>query len=449
MGSLAIFVLSLLAVAIAQQENDYVFDKFNISLSPARAEAVIGSSADFTMVYVLSGRDSTGKSINSNKYLDLTKITPVWTELNTTNFSRWGACYAQAQADARTSIWVYGGVVDKQYNESNSTFLSVNLGTNPLTFTALKDVPAAFKLPTTNVSCVAAADNNKFYVLFGETSAEESDILGDDLELCSSVIGVYDKTTTNWTLLNTTGAPSGRIGANALLYVDNVGKSYIVVFGGGCDTEEFNDVYRLDLTTNIWAKDTATGTIPARSYASAFIQMDTLFVSGGISKSGTVFGDAWTYNLVGDTKTWTMVNTTSSLPSPRYQASVIDLQNRGAIIGGQSHFDDVLGDVVQQVVEKACLPNGCEQCTNTIGCGYCSQNNKCIAGTMDIPFVFSSCNVSSNYITDLDSCPQIFPSYGIALLVIGGVVLVGIIIFAIMKVRGGVDSDKEGYERIR
>jgi hypothetical protein len=445
MGSLAIFVaLSLLVAATAQPApvDSYIFDKFDLPLTPARAEAIVGSTSDYSLLFVLSGRDASGKSVNSSAYVDLTKSPLNWTYLGA-SFSRWGACSSQAVDDARTSIWVYGGVPDVHHNNTAlGLIIGIPVDTNnvpTLTFTPIADPPVASKLSTRNVSCVAAADNSKFYVLFGD-NLEDDEVLGDDAAGCSSVIAVYDPKT-NWTVLNTTGqVPTARTGANTLIYGNT-----IVLFGGGCDNDE-SDVYRLDLTSNVWTKDTPTGTIPARSWASAFIQQDSLIVFGGYSRTLGVHQDAWIYDLV--KKTWTMVNTTSTLPTARYQSSVVSLQNRGVIVGGQSHFDDILDDVVQVVVEQACLTRGCEECTNTDGCGYCIQNGKCVAGSLNNPFVFSSCNVTTQYITDLDSCPQIFPSYGIALLVIGGVVVVGIIIFAIMKVRGGAD-DKEGYERIR
>jgi len=288
---------------------------------------------------------------------------------------------------------------------------------------------------------VASADNTQFFVLFGEDNAD-NDFNWDDDAGCTSTFAVFAPAK-NWTLMNTTGTiPEGRSGASALLY-----RNSIVVYGGSC-TQDSSDIYRLDLDKSPpnWAKDTSTGRIPpGRSFTSAFIQSDTLFIFGGVTRAGVTLPDAYMYDL--QNNVWSQANTTSPLPTERSHAATVSLQNRGFIYGGQRQgYSEVLGDAYQLVVEKACLTRGCEDCTSTDGCGWCLGNSRCVAGA-DAAFVFSTCNVTANYITEIDSCPQIFPSYGIALLVIGGVVVVGIIIFAIMKVRGGTD-EKEGYERI-
>jgi len=228
----------------------------------------------------------------------------------------------------------------------------------------------------------------------------------------------------------------GSVGSSAFFYGNS-----IVVFGGMCGEEYFGDVYRLNLDTNTWAKDNATNTPSGRGYASAFINLDTLFVYGGRTSAGAE-KDAFSYDLVN--KVWAPLNTTSTHPDARDSSSTVGLVNRAFVFGGQNAgvFHD---DAFQLVAENVCLTRGCEDCTGTDGCGWCAASSKCIAGDSNA-YVVTTCNVTSQFITDLDSCPQVFPSYGIALLVIGGVVVVGIIIFAIMKVRGG--DDRDGYEKI-
>jgi len=44
----------------------------------------------------------------------------------------------------------------------------------------------------------------------------------------------------------------------------------------------------------------------------------------------------------------------------------------------------------------------------------------------------------------LEHCPELFPSWAIALIVIGGVVIIGVIVFGIMKLRG----TKSGYDPV-
>jgi hypothetical protein len=253
---------------------------------------------------------------------------------------------------------------------------------------------------------------------------------------CSAVVNVYDAAGKKWAPLTTTGTVPGSIGSSAILYGNS-----IVVFGGMCGEDYFGDVYRLNLDTNVWAKDNATNTPSGRGYASAFINLDTLFVFGGSTSAGAV-KDAFSYDLVN--KVWAPLNTTSVHPDARYASSTVSLVNRAFVFGGQN-TNIFLDDAFQLVAENVCLNRGCEDCTGTDGCGWCSTSAKCIAGDA-AAYVATTCNATSTFITDLDSCPQVFPSYGIALLVIGGVVVVGIIIFAIMKVRGG--DDRDGYEKI-
>jgi len=199
-------------------------------------------------------------------------------------------------------------------------------------------------------------------------------------------------------------------------------------------------------------KDTpGTPLPPPRSNAAVFVLGDYMYVFGGMSSNGAALGDGYVYNL--KQFNWTMITPQPKYPNARYGAIAVPLLNRGLLYGGENngiYFDDIN----QLVSEVTCFNYGCEDCTTTAtGCGWCNVNNeaayRCIAGDANVPFVPSSCNStnSMDYITDLDFCPQLFPSYAIALLVIGGVVLVGVVIFAIMKVRSG-GEEKSGYERI-
>jgi len=272
-------------------------------------------------------------------------------------------------------------------------------------------------------------------------SSTSLDDFADETGLnCSSNVGVFDTASGKWSLMTATGAtPAGRVGASANLY-----QTQIIVFGGMCGEDYFGDVYRLDLGTNVWSKDNATapsGAPSGRAHTSTFINVDTLFVFGGLTATGAV-KDAFTYDLAN--KIWAPLNTSSTHPDGRYSASTVGLVNRAFIYGGQNgnfFFDDAF----QLVAQSVCLTHGCEDCTGATGCGWCSASSKCVAGDT-AAYVATTCNATSTFITDLDSCPQVFPSYGIALLVIGGVVVIGIIIFAVMRLRGG--DDRDGYEKI-
>jgi N-acetylneuraminic acid mutarotase len=426
-----IFLLTtLLAFANAfeadpSQVDNYLFAPINQTNDiGSRSGAVIGSSSDFGTIYVLGGEDSSG-AVSSNYKFSLAKME--WTSLQV-SFSRTGACYSQDSN--RNGIWIFGGVGKGNNSEP---FLQYTFDT---TFTALTNPLGS--IPLNGASCAALSDGSKFYALFGQEPADDMFDSEEMAENCSSSVAVYAAGPKTWAAVATTGAaPAGRVGSSAILYGNS-----LVVFGGMCGTEYFpGDVYRLDLTSNVWTKDNATNAPSGRAYASAFINLDTLFVYGGQTTAGAE-KDAYTYDLVN--KVWAPLNTTSIHPDARYATSTVGLVNRAFVFGGKNlnmYFDEAY----QLVAENVCLTRGCEDCTGTSGCGWCSTSAKCIAGDT-AAYVVSTCNVSSPFITDLDSCPQVFPSYGIALLVIGGVVVVGIIIFAIMKVRGG--DDRDGYEKI-
>jgi hypothetical protein len=243
--------------------------------------------------------------------------------------------------------------------------------------------------------------------------------------------------------VSSTNIPDPRTGASVFYY----GTS-LIAFGGYCSTTGYyNDVHRLDTSqpTLQWTVDTSTGVAPTpRASAVAFVQGNTLYVFGGLTATGTA-SDTYTYDLVG--KVWTVVTGLSEAPPARAFASSVALQNRALVVGGSADGGEPYSDTWQFVLQNQCIGLSCEDCTKngpTAGCGWCNGNTgqyRCIAGDTT-PYVPSTC--VNSYTADIDQCPEAFPSYAIALIVIGGVVLVGIIIFAIMKVR----SSKSDYQEI-
>jgi len=106
------------------------------------------------------------------------------------------------------------------------------------------------------------------------------------------------------------------------------------------------------------------------------------------------------------------------------------------------------------VDEKFCTSlSDCEVCVNVYECGWCSNTfsgaPNCVAGNENGPVVqqqwagASTCN-NDILLNQVENCPEEFPSWAIALIVIGGVILVGGIVFGIMKLRSG----KPGYEPV-
>jgi len=340
-------------------------------------------------------------------------------------------------------MWIYGGVPTGVQN--TDPLLLLNLASPPVFASVpVGGAPPATQ-PTLSVSCASSPDGTKFYSLFGSLDSTNP-------ANCSNSVYVYNGST--WNMLNV-AQPNppidARAGASAVLYSAN-SNNFIIAYGGSCGTTYFPDVWRLDLTANTWAKDVlnANGvTPPAVSYAAVFAQQNTLFVIGGMTSTG-VSSAAYAYDL--NNKNWTVVSVGNT--SPRFAPASISLLNRAVVFGGASSSNPLttLDDTLQFVVEGNCLNKNCEACTASgTGCGWCNNNPgpdatgidyHCIAGAT-APYVAKSCSDSSSYTTDVLQCPEPFPSWAIALIVIGAVVLIGIVIFAIMKVRS-----RDGYEEL-
>jgi len=94
-------------------------------------------------------------------------------------------------------------------------------------------------------------------------------------------------------------------------------------------------------------------------------------------------------------------------------------------------------DTWQLVIEKECKPLKCDVCVKSGGCGWCVDSKICLVGNSSLSEL-GQCGADSTWTVMAIQCPEEgFPSWAIALIVIGGVVLIGIIVFAIMKVRSG------------
>jgi len=234
----------------------------------------------------------------------------------------------------------------------------------------------------------------------------------------------------------------------------NFNSFYLWQVGGSCGPESLGStVYRLNLATSTWSTDILNNNSrvkgPNVSDASVFVIDSGLYVIGGSPTAG----DASVYMYDLDNNNWTTITTVDSSLAGRAKAGLVTTTYRSLIVGGETDGGTYLSDTSQFVLENKCLGyKTCEDCSTQPangGCGWCNSNNdgyRCLAGGINAPYVISSCNATSSYVSDIDFCPQAFPSYAIALLVIGGVVVIGVIIFAIMKVRSG--EKQQEYEKI-
>jgi len=116
--------------------------------------------------------------------------------------------------------------------------------------------------------------------------------------------------------------------------------------------------------------------------------------------------------------------------------------------------ENYYNDYYRFVDEKYCTSiMDCEVCVGIFECGWCSaalaNGPNCVAGNQTksggnrLPIVSDTCAHATVLLSVIESCPELFPSWAIALIVIGGVILVGGIVFGIMKLRA-----KPGYDPV-
>jgi hypothetical protein len=120
-----------------------------------------------------------------------------------------------------------------------------------------------------------------------------------------------------------------------------------------------------------------------------------------------------------------------------------------------NYNDTYYNDYYRFVDEKYCTSvMDCEVCVGVYECGWCSPSipngPSCVAGNQTksgsnrLPILSETCANNAFLLSQIESCPELFPSWAIALIVIGGVILVGGIVFGIMKLR----SAKPGYDPV-
>jgi hypothetical protein len=112
-------------------------------------------------------------------------------------------------------------------------------------------------------------------------------------------------------------------------------------------------------------------------------------------------------------------------------------------------------DYFRFIDEKYCTTiKDCEVCVGIYECGWCNSallngpscvaGNSSMVGTTRSPTLPQTCGNGAILLGGIENCPELFPSWAIALIVIGGVILVGGIVFGIMKLRSG----KPGYDPV-
>jgi hypothetical protein len=170
---------------------------------------------------------------------------------------------------------------------------------------------------------------------------------GYDGESVLNDVWLFDTRTAAWTMLlphtaqasDASVRPDGRVGHSAITH----GSSEVVIFGGGTDDRDFNDVLSFSVRTRQWTLHECAGASPSPRYDhSACRVAESMFVLGGTSHAFPVndaLNDMWEYAL--DTRAWTQVVSTGGIvPSPRFYHSLTPLGSRLVVFGGRNDSDD-------------------------------------------------------------------------------------------------------------
>jgi hypothetical protein len=239
--------------------------------------------------------------------------------------------------------------------------------------------------------------------------------------------GTYQLVTTK------TPGPSGRFDHAMVAYDDG----FFLQGGRNVNNTILTDLWQF--TKSDWSPIPGVS-IPAAGHSAVYSSTNnaTIYFIGGyvdeITQAVIVSYD------IGSKQKYTPSAT--SYPSPRSFASASIAGNRLFIYGGEYAKLINLNDAWQFVDERSCKSSAnCESCVGLDGCAFCpgTPSYSCVAGNASLAYISSTCPMALNKMVEL--CPETFPSWAIALIVIGGVVLIGAIVFGIMKLRG----KREGY----
>jgi len=238
--------------------------------------------------------------------------------------------------------------------------------------------------------------------------------------------------------LNVSG-PEGRMWPALVAY-----KGDLFLQGGNSTTKVYEDFWYYSQAAKIWSPRNSTG-IPASAGHTATL---SVLKTDNIYFTGLSTGAIVNYDINANSSSTIMGP--SNLPS-RTVATISG--NRMFVYGGK--VGETTSNSLYQIVnEKYCtgIPD-CETCVSMMGCTFCksavsASAPSCVSGTSTNPYILRTCSgtnsTTSAVISMVEYCPEIFPSWAIALIVIGGVILVGGIVFGIMKLRSG----KPGYEPV-
>ena len=171
--------------------------------------------------------------------------------------------------------------------------------------------------------------NNSHLVIFGGTSGSRS---------CKTHIWDLNDTASRSPTTVSHG-PDARENHTA----HPVSSTLMIMYGGRSHPKRvFGDVQEFNIETREWTNlHDSTG--PQRHrHASVFLNA-RLVVFGGIDQMGHVSGETWVFDYA--CKSWSLVYTRGTSPSPRHSSSLLCVNSRIYLYGGLSDTEHVLGDV--------------------------------------------------------------------------------------------------------
>jgi hypothetical protein len=411
---------------------DFMFDLLDDKKNLMRAGApVLLTAANDSLIVYPSG------FINSREIADPTIWQFVfasrsWKQLDQ-NFTDTICGWSQGSpAPSANPLYIYS-----QTQKNSTQFLHVS-SVDPTTHT-LTRVANSSMLPCTGVSTAVISDR---FFIFGGQDPVQANVVKND-------IFVYKKGSMNISLevpLNSSNRPVARAYAAMVGY----GNGFFMHGGITANATILSDLWFYDSDKKAW--NFIVNAVPVAFHRAVISYLDSdannelLFLFGGVNSTILSFSNAVIkIDLSDGNKLQILTGALTSLPSPRALTSLSSAGNRVFLYGGVVEEQE-LGDVWQFVNEFYCksASDDCETCVGYTGCSYCTTNSQpfnCVAGNQTAVYVKGTCSASTTIVSSLDTCPEGFPSWAIALIVIGGVVLIGIIVFAIMKLRSGRSSE--------
>jgi N-acetylneuraminic acid mutarotase len=127
--------------------------------------------------------------------------------------------------------------------------------------------------------------------------------------------GRYNPVSDSWTPMTSTNAPSPRYKHQAVWT-----GSVMIVWGGNNGVSQFNTGGQYNPTTDVWTPTSTVNAPSARTQTAMAWTGTEMIVWGGVNRLGTCLGDGARYNPITDT--WTTMSTTGA-PSVRAQAYVV------------------------------------------------------------------------------------------------------------------------------